>query len=328
MELTSAINFLINLAWIIVLLLVPGKLYTLNLLFEIYFVLYALKSIIYFFAIYNTKYLTGNYKASEFKTRGKEMILESLPFYYLTILSIVSNQIPVLFLEYRSGVEQVGFFNIANKLLTPMGLVLNTALISLFPNLARIYVSDNALFKKRVQSIFIVISTLGIMGAFAITFFRSEAVYLIYGKKYLNASLVLSYQCWYTCIYALVCLIGTLLGAIDKQKQLSYLSIVCTVIQVPILWFGSKYGAEYLSAAFVVATAISLMLHAYVINRFLHESLKAWFFIRIFAFIIAAYTISVLIPTQLNLYMKSTIFLLICGVGALVLWKKYQTIKQ
>jgi O-antigen/teichoic acid export membrane protein len=327
MEFSSVISFAVNLLWIIILLLVPGKFYTLNVLFEIYFILFALKTTVYVIALNKAKCLTGVYNNKDWKDSANGMLQQALPFYYLALLTIVSNQVPVLFLEHRAGVEQVGFFNIANKLLSPMNLVLSTALISLFPNLAKLFIENNELFLKRIKSIFLIISLLGIMGAFAVTFFRSEVVMLIYGKKYINSALVLSYQCWYMCLYALVCLIGTLLGAIDRQKELSYLAVICTSFQVPILWFGAKYGAEYLSAAFLAATVLVFILHVAAIIKFLNNAIKIWFFIKIFLFLAVAYTISVLIPAALSLSLKSVIFASITVTGLLIVKQKIKVVK-
>ena len=294
---------------------------------EIYFILNALKTVVYFIALRKTGCLTGGADDVNWKENALYIIKQSLPYYYLNLLTLVSNQIPILFLEYRSGVEQVGFFNIANKILTPMNLILNTALIALFPNLSKIFISDNQLFVKRVKHIFVIISLLGIVGAFAVTFFRTEAISIIYGKKYISSVLVLSYQCWYMALYSLVCLIGTLLGAIDRQKELGYLSIVSTVIQVPILWVGSKYGAEYLSAAFLVATIIGFVIHAFVINNFLKHSLKFSFFVKIFLGFVVAYIISILIPGQLNFLIKCVLFIFIMTAALYVLYNKYKGVK-
>ena len=329
MELSGLINLSSTLLWVFSILIIPVSKLTVNSIFGLFVIFGLLKTIAYFFLLYKDKYLKG-FTLSLVK---KEDLLlfskECFPYYYLGLFTLLSNQIPLLFLEYRSGVEQIGFFNIASKVLMPINLVFTTILAAVFPNLSRLFVSNLKGFIKNVKLIFVLIAIFGIAGAFGVTLFRKEVVQLLYGEKYINSSLVMGYQCWYIAVYSLVCLIGTILGAINRQKELSYLSIACTIIQVPILWYGAKYGAQYLSAAFLFATSIIFFIHIYVINRYLKKELSYRFYFKISALFIIGYTVSLLAPVSLSFVTKSIIFILFSSIGGYFMYYRYiDTIKK
>ncbi|RXK87350.1 oligosaccharide flippase family protein [Filimonas effusa] len=326
MEFTGIISLANNIVWVIIILLIPKQYFNLDVLFSVFVGLNLLKTLVYIFSIYKFNYFTGDFSGHNLKYDLKEMTRDSMPYYYLAILTLLSNQIPVLFLEHRSGVAEVAYYNVANKVLSPMSLILNTALTALFPNLAKLFVADRKGFSERIKNIFLIMSLLGIIGAFGVTFFLKEIILIIYGEKYLNTSLVLGYQCWYMAIYSLVCLIGTVLGVIDRQKQLSRLSIICTLLQVPILWVGAKYGAEYLSLSFLIATAISLLFHIATLKRFLKHDLSYSFFIKIIALFALAYVVSISV-LRFNLGIKILLFTGISIFGVYILYRKYKVVK-
>ncbi|MEO5893939.1 MAG: oligosaccharide flippase family protein [Ferruginibacter sp.] len=324
MEFSGIINFMSTLCWLATILLIPNSQLSLKLIFSLFVLFNTIKTIVYFFSLYKSDYLKGFLSEKIEKIQVVAFSKECLPYYYLALFTLLSNQIPLLFLEYRSGVEQIGFFNIASKVLMPINLILTTALAAIFPNLSRLFVSNYNQFIRNVKIIFTLIALFSIAGAFGVTLFRKEVIHLMYGDKYKSSGLVLGYQCWYIATYSTVCLIGTILGAINKQKTLSYLSIVCTIIQVPILWFGSKYGAEYLSAAFLVATVITLIIHVFVINNFLKKDLSFIFYLKILAAYVLGYLVSLLTPADLALIYKIMIFLVISLIGGYVIFKKYK----
>lgn len=324
MEFSGVINLLSTMFWLITIMIIPESQLSLHLIFGLFVFFSTLKTTVYFFSIYKVNYI----KNFRFEHIEKYQIIqfskECIPYYYLSLLTLLSNQIPILFLEYRSGLAQIGFFNIASKVLMPLNLVLTTILAAIFPSLSRLFITNYKIFIRNIKSIFIIITLFSIAFAFGVTLFRYEVIHLLYGEKYINSSLVLGYQGWYLAIYSVVCLIGTILGAINKQKELSYLAIVCTIIQVPILWYGSKYGAQYLSAAFLVATTITFIIHLYVINSYLKNELSFIFYFKIMALYIIGYVVSIFIPVDLGLFYKVIIFIFISITGGYFILKKYK----
>ena len=324
MEFSGIINFASYFLWFIFIIMLPDKFLTLNLIFGTFVIFNLIKSFIYFLSLYKSRIITE----FNFEYINKNEIIkisqESFPYYYLALFTLLSNQVPLLFLEYRSGVEQIGFFNLAGKILLPLNLVVNTALAAIFPTLSKLFMNSFKSFIEMVKMIFILICIFGVVCALLVSLFREDLILLLYGYKYINSSLVLTYQSWYVALYSVVCLIGTILGSINKQKQLAYLSILCTIIQVPILWIGSKYGAIYLSAAFLISTTIVLGIHLFAVYYYLSYRISLFFYIKIILLFVFGYLISIIIPSELNTLYKLFFIISLVFSIAYILFKKYK----
>ena len=324
MEFSGFVNLASTICWLIAIFLIPDKQLNLNLVFLLFALFNIVKVLLFLFVIRTrTPYKASFSNAHNSPDTALSLGKESLPFYYLDLFSLLSMQIPILFLEYRSGTEQIGYFNIASKVLLPISIIVNTALSAVFPILARLYERDFDRFIDIFKTMCIAISLIGIAGAFGATLFRKEIVVLLYGEKYISSSLVLSYQCWYIAVFSVVCLFGTVLGAINRQKQLGYLSFVCTLIGVPLLWYGSQFGAQYLSAAFIVSTGINLILHFFVVNKYAKQKISLVFYVKIFALLVVGYFVSMQIPEEFDLKIKIVLFLVGSLLAVLFAYKKY-----
>jgi len=330
MELSGFVNIISSICWILVILLLPDEYLDITTIFIIFTFYTIFKALLFFIIIrIRTKFSIKLNTSVDEKNKVSKLVSDSLPFYYLDLFTLLSMQIPILFLEFRSGTEEIGYFNIASKVLLPISLIVNTALSAIFPIIARLYSQNFPRFITIIKLMFIAICLFGISGAFAVTLFREEIVVLLYGEKYLSSSLVLSYQCWYVAFFSIVCLIGTILGAIDRQKELSYLALVCTLIQVPLLWYGSKFGAQYLSAAFLVATVITLGLHFFVINNYVKEKISFSFYFTISALMAVGYFLSLQLSPEIDLIYKFLFLIISVAIGSIFLYTRYgKTIKE
>src|SRR5699024_10196575 len=132
----------------------PTQVLTLHLIFGLFVLFFVLKVVIYYFLI-NRKKIFVNV-TFRYLTRHKafQFFKESFPYYYLGLLTLLSSQVPILFLQFRSGVEQIGFFNIAVKILLPISIVFNTVLAASFPKLAKLFHRDFTAFVKNTKMIF------------------------------------------------------------------------------------------------------------------------------------------------------------------------------
>lgn len=268
MEWNSIIDVLISLITLISYLCIQylcPSFITVKIVIAIYIGLYLIKNVIYWGILNKTKIIQG---CSNLKSIDKKSLLkiakEGFPFYVLVLMGLFTNQFPILFLEQHSGLEQVAYFNTANKLLLPVTMLLSTALTALFPNQAQLFFKDRAEFWKKSKSLLIFLMLLGCTFAFCISIFRNEIVYLLYGDKYRNTGTVMAFQCWYIVMFAIFSLNGNILGAADRQKLLSYESIMYAIFTTPIIYIGSFYGADGLSSAYVIASLINIV-YLYII---------------------------------------------------------------
>jgi O-antigen/teichoic acid export membrane protein len=97
--------------------------------------------------------------------------------------------------------------------------------------------------------------------SFILSVFGEEIMILIFGDKYIETGFLFSILIWYSLLFSIFNFIGTVLGSIDKQKNLMYLSILYTIILTVFLWFGSKHGATGLALAFIVGGFVNMTYH-------------------------------------------------------------------
>ncbi|MCF8320868.1 MAG: oligosaccharide flippase family protein [Flavobacterium sp.] len=321
MEYSGLINLILTGLLFVTYIVIPKAYISVALVLMVTVVAQLFKDGLYYYFCKKNKLFTVEvFEKGSYKTNAFQFVKDSLPFLIMGGFSMMSNQMPILFLNANSGAEQVAFFNTANKLLLPITLFITTAMTALFPNLSKIYLVDKESYKEKIKTSLFAIALLGIFGAITVSFFRSEIVSLLYGKAYQNTGLVMAYQCWFIIAFAFFCFFGSVFSSSDKQKLLSYLSIAYAVVSVPILWVGSHYGAEYLSLAFIITSVINMSYHWYFMQKTLPTPLTNTFTLKLFGLIILPFGFCFLIPENLGLGLK--IFIYLCTIGVIGLLVK------
>ena len=221
------------------------------------------------------------FNPSPWATQGRSMqrflLSQSLPLYWLALLTAATNELPIVFLAGRSGQAEVGLYNAGSKLISPMLLVIMTALAALYPGLSLAGVADGSRFLRTIRLSLLSISLFGAAGATTISFLRQELVLLLFGPAYQLTADAMAFQCWFTVLMAIYSLIGTTLAARDRQKWLAFLSSVYTVLSLPILWFGAGYGATGLATAILLGAILNLPYHWAAFQRSLPQPLSTPF---------------------------------------------------
>lgn len=319
MEWTSIINVTGSICILLTYIVLPASVISVEMVAIIYIAWFLLKDMAYLVSLYRNHLLTrdsSNVVMESIGTR-KRMLKDSMPFYILSIFTMFSSQFPILFLERNSSIEEVAYFNTANKLLLPMTMLINTSLVALFPNQAQLFVENKVAFANQVKRIMSFIIGLGILLGIVITLFRTELVWVLYGGKYANTGEVMAFQCWYLVVYTIFGFIGGTMGAADRQNLLAGCSIAYAVVSVPFLFYGSYYGAQGLALAYIVASAVNMTYHYYFLNKILDNRLSRSFTIKLFSSIIIAFLAANYILCILSFWLK-VLFILGLFIGAYI----------
>lgn len=310
MEWNSLINIVSSSLTLLTYLLIPAAYFTLNNVIIVFLLFYLLRVLAFFFIICKKGLLTED-KLSSPTITVRAMFEDSMPFYLLAIFSLFSNQLPIIFLKMNSTIEEIAFFNTANKLLIPMTLVAGTAMTAIFPNLSKVYVENKQAFYRQTQKVFLFISTFCSIAAVCVSLFRKEIVLLLYGNAYLKASDVMGYQCWYLVLFVIFCFIGSLFAAADRHKLMVWTSIVYALVNVPILYIAAKYGATGLSIGFIIAGVLNMTYHYHYVREVIDYQISHRLLISIFSFIIICFFFSMSISNDFSLISRILILLLI-----------------
>jgi O-antigen/teichoic acid export membrane protein len=262
MKPSSILNLAFTSLYVLVILITPDKYLTLSLVLMFFIFNHFIKSLALFIlsGFFNLIRLK-DFKIINLFVILKNLFKESWPYYLLGILTIFTTQLPFLFLKWNSNLEEVAFYSASFKLIQPMQLMIVLLLTAIFPRFSKLYKSDYKKFSAYVVITLNFIVFLGSLMSFILSVFGEEIMLLIFGDKYIETGFLFSILIWYSLLFSIFNFIGTVLGSIDKQKNLMYLSILYTIILTVFLWFGSKHGATGLALAFIVGGFVNMTYH-------------------------------------------------------------------
>jgi len=213
-----------------------------------------------------------------------------------------------IYLELNSNVEEIGFFNLARKLLTPVQMVLTYAVLAAFPSLSTLWIEDKDKFLKLITNGFQYFLIIGMTMAFLFNLFIKEIVIILFSPEYLPAVKVTQMQVWYTLLMSVNLTISTVFGSVNKEKLIFKLAVINGFISIPMLYYGSYYGAYGLSIAYVLSFAIMEVIVWRSFTNILKIRIKkeviCWFMI------IGLFLISTFLVSYISLLIKILISIL------------------
>jgi len=164
----------------------------------------------------------------------KDMLNYSLPLYIPGLIGIPLSQLyNILRAMYVTNVE-IGNYQIANNLLTPIGIVtgsLSTALFTTLPQL----INEDYKFKNAVNKAARYTAVVVAPIAIALVLFSEQAVYVVYGSQYDLAPLYLSIMAL-SSLLAPFGVVTIYLNIIGATRVTMMLNIVGMVMGLPITW--------------------------------------------------------------------------------------------
>lgn len=322
MEPSGYINLTFTSVWVAAVYIVPKENFNPEFLLVIYVVIQCLKSLTYYLWLRKDIFDERKQHDDNQSLNHAFFIKQSNYYFTLAVFTALQTQVPIVLLNHNSTYDQVGIFNLGNRILGPLQMVLMTALTALYPSFSRLAITDRELFSKRVKILLNIMVIIGIWGCLCFTLFSKEVVMLLYGKEYLDSVDVILTQCWFTLLFGIFCTIGTVLNSFDKQRLLAILSIIYGVLCLPVFFIGSKYGAIGLAWAFVISAYVNMTYHWVVFKKLLSPGITIVYTIKLFSILILASVISLFNPYDLNLFMKIGFGILITGAAGLYLKNK------
>jgi O-antigen/teichoic acid export membrane protein len=238
----------------------------------------------------------------------KQILTQSWPYFSVMLIMIPVQQFYNIYLELNSNVEQIGFFNLAIKLLAPVQMVLTYAVLAAFPSLSTLWIEDKDKFLKLITNGFQYFLIIGMTMAFLFNLFIGEIVVILFSEEYLPAVKVTQMQVWYTLLMSVNLTISTIFGSVNKEKLIFKLAVINGLISIPMLYYGSYYGAYGLSIAYVVSFAMMEVIvwrsFTDILNISVKKDVTCWLLI------IGLFLISTFIVSYISLPIKILISIL------------------
>jgi O-antigen/teichoic acid export membrane protein len=308
---SSLIKIIYGILWFGIIWLLPQQYFSVYNLVFIFIGLNILQSLALGMLLKINGMMIG--KRLSFYISTIQLLKQSWPYFSVMLIMIPVQQFYNIYLELNSSVEEIGFFNLAIKLLAPVQMVLTYAVLAAFPNLSTLWMEDKDKFLKLIKNSFQYFLIIGMTMAFLFNLFINEIVIILFSEKYLPAVKVTQMQVWYTLLMSINLTISTVFGSINKEKVIFKLAILNGFISIPMLYYGSNFGAYGLSIAYVVSFAI---MELFVWNSFtkilqipIDNQIICWLMILVL-FLISTFLINFLsLPVKLIIS-----FLIIMGI--------------
>ena len=188
------------------------------------------------------------------------LVKNSLPFFGLVLVALPANYLSNNFLQINSTMQEVGFFSLAQKLTLPLTMVFGVLFSALFPNISILWEENCKKFHNIVEKGIVYFIVFSASGAFLFSILIKPVFLLLFSEEY-NASIeVCKSQIWFVCLMGICSLVGTIWGAMNREKLSFKMAVINAMINVPILWIGSKYGALGLSFSYVISFLLFIMI--------------------------------------------------------------------
>ncbi|MGZ3822064.1 MAG: oligosaccharide flippase family protein, partial [Mucilaginibacter sp.] len=249
---SAIINVATSLIWLTSVYLLPLKSITVENLFLILFVInIILAGTVFFIVLKAQKLLMG--KVQPFLKSSMALLKESWPYFMLVLISLPFNYLTNNYLDINSTKAEIGYFNLTQKLMSPVSLVITYSMSALFPNISSLWVNDPQKFERFLSKGIQFFMVSALLLCFIFTLFAGEVITLLFKKSYAPVIQVAQLQIWYVFLLGVNSLIGTIWGATNNERKFIKSTFINVLIAAPLLYWGSKYGAFGLSFGYVVS---------------------------------------------------------------------------
>jgi O-antigen/teichoic acid export membrane protein len=297
---SSVIDLLWSIVWVSIVFLFPLENIDVTILFIGFSVITFLKGMTYFRVMVHEKLLLGEVKT--FFISAKHLLQESWPYFSLVLVMLPVNYLSNNFLDINSTKAEIAYFNLANKVMTPLSMVIGYSLLALFPNLSSLWTEDENKFNRLISFGFEYLFLFALLLCFLFTLFANEIIVLVFSAKYTPAVEVCQLQIWFVFLMSIDSLIGTIWGSINKEKLVFQTAVVNALITTPMIYFGSKYGALGMSYGYVIGFAIFEIYLWIVFRRSVDIRIKGdWL---LWAVTVVLFFFSYFILNHLSLWMR------------------------
>ena len=290
----SLIGLVYSILWLATVYVIPKEFMDVSTLFYAFLLLNGLKVAVIYFVMRSQKLFIG--EINQFRSSSIKLLKESWPYFMMVLIMVPFNHLSNNYLDINSTPEEVGYYNLALRLIGPMSLVIGFALLAIFPNLSALWVDNKEQYRKYVSVGFKYFMIIALTACFLFTLFVADIVVLLFPESYLPAVKVCQLHVWYVFLTSIDSLIGTILGSINKEKLILRFGVIYLIVCTPALYYGSTFGAYGLSVAYVFSFGICQFYVWHVFTK--STNLKIGHSVIIWTFAAILFVISNTIPFE------------------------------
>jgi len=192
-----------------------------------------------------------------------ETIKKSMTFLGFQGALAISNTVIIIMLSKFSGETEVGYYNAASQVLTPLTLVINSMVLSVYPALCRKFEVNTQALKLLSDNLIELSLTIALPVIIGLVYLSKEILLLLYGNEdFLLASQVLRILLITLVLRAVSSVMGRDLLAGHREKAVLKIVLITSVVYLfSGLILISKFGLMGAAITMVVFTLVDFILH-------------------------------------------------------------------
>lgn len=175
----------------------------------------------------------------------------------------ISSTVLIFMLSKYAGEAEVGFYNASSQILTPLMLVLQSVVLSVFPAMCRKFESSIQGLKLLSDNLVELFLGLTFPVVVFIFYLSGEILLLLYGnQEFLFATTVLQIIVLTLIPQAVTTIFGRLMLAAHQEKKLFKIVMICSFFSIVIgVFLVSQFGLVGAAITTVVFSLVNFFLH-------------------------------------------------------------------
>lgn len=200
------------------------------------------------------------------------LVKESYVLMLSDLIYQVHTYVNVFFLKFLSTIDQITFLQIPQRIMTPLQIIPNSVLLTVFPMFSQLgsYSGGHRKLAKGYQDAvrYLIVFCLPICAIISI--YAERIITILFGKEFNGAVLPLQLIIWSLCIFTIVNIIEDILIALKRQRIVTLIKILCLITNViTALILIPKYGAVGAIIAIILGTVVQFVILNIIITQML-----------------------------------------------------------
>lgn len=238
-------------------------------------------------------------------------IKESFPLFINHIITIISQNTPVLLISHFLGDIKLGLYSACIRISYTIWDIINNYIGVIFPVISKLYKEDKEKLNKLINFTLKILNIILLPLLTFIAIFSYAIVEILYGDKFISSYFVLKIVIFLPATMFLDWLFMNILIASHRQKYVSIIRTVTVLIMITLLYLTSHKGLNIISLIIVLAPILSAFIEYLYSKDFIHINLKEIIikpFLSIMFVSLIIYNLK-----NYNLFLAAFIYLIIYG---------------
>jgi len=192
----------------------------------------------------------------------KKLFKESIPFAIGAIMGEIFFNIDNVMLSKMSGMESVGYYNVAYKLSFSGMLFANTLTLVTYPYFSRMWPGDKDDVFKMFDGILKALIVVSVAFALSASILSENIIALVFGEQYRQSVVLFNILVWSVPPLYIMHLTGRVLEAIGEQRFTANTMLISVAVNILLNFILIlKYGAVGASIATVFTSFLIVAIH-------------------------------------------------------------------